>query len=266
MPFLSTVAISAVLIYASVSDIRRREVPDVCWAIICAIAVVDYSRSCPDGVLVSACFILTSLAILWERLDGWGGNVFLIIGLLGLFTDSILLENPVPAVSSVMTIVMLALYHEGLIKGGADAKALIALSMAFPTYQITTLTVWVPEYPLALIINPAFSILALSLVMSMAGGIYVLCRSMGSERISFVSFPMALSDARSAHVWPAQDIVDGILVDRIVYDDVQTAFDRLEESGLAQVRVTPMIPFIVPITASFVIVALFGSPLMGAVI
>ncbi len=74
---------------------------------------------------------------------------------------------------------------------------------------------------------------------------------------------MALSEAEGRFVWPLEDAVDGMVVECKVGDDPDARLDRLTSVGAETVRVTPMIPFIIPLTVSFFAVTVLGNPLFA---
>jgi len=74
---------------------------------------------------------------------------------------------------------------------------------------------------------------------------------------------MDVSKAERSHVWPLEDVADGDLVRIRIPDDdeIEGIFSRLRDAGRTTVRVTPRIPFIIPIAAAAATVILIGNPL-----
>ena len=62
---------------------------------------------------------------------------------------------------------------------------------------------------------------------------------------------MTLESARDAFVWP----VDCSGKRAVVLYDKKRALDEAESSGVGAIRVTPMIPFILPLAVAFAMVA-----------
>jgi preflagellin peptidase FlaK len=151
------------------------------------------------------------------------------------------------------------MYMSGALKGGADVKALVSLCMLYPVYPGFGGSVWVPVYPAAYVFNPVFSTLLIALVLSFAFLIPVIARG---RKVS-ATYETEISDARRRHVWPVEDIQGGLRVPVRPQDDPGDVYSRLEEAGYDRVRVTPMVPFVLPITAAFIITILAGSPLFG---
>jgi len=79
----------------------------------------------------------------------------------------------------------------------------------------------------------------------------------------FNSFVTSLEEARSSFVWPVQDYVEGKLVTARIPEEPEAVYDRLEANGIENVRVTPMIPFILPIAIGFTTTMVLGSPLFA---
>ena len=158
------------------------------------------------------------------------------------------------------------MYLVGLLQGGADAKCLMTLALAFPVYPETPWTpaIWDVAYPESLIFSPAISTLVVGLVLSMACAIWVLSvnvrrRCFGRRMLTTYSMPV--QEARDAHVWPAERLGEKGTVQCCRCLDKGDVLDALEAAGVADVRVTPMIPFILPLAVAFAVTTVLGSPL-----
>ncbi|MBP5734525.1 MAG: hypothetical protein J6W53_01710, partial [Candidatus Methanomethylophilaceae archaeon] len=96
-----------------------------------------------------------------------------------------------------------------------------------------------PVYPQSLVLNPMFSILMIELVLSFIYAIIHNMRRSGGTRIS--SYITTKAEAEKSFVW------------------------TLEEIDGEKVRVTPMIPFLVPTTIGLVFTAVLGCPLFALI-
>lgn len=252
-----------VLISASVHDVRSRLVPDVHWKLVCLMAVAavffDYRIEC--AAFLAAGYVLLSAYMFSERLVGVPGIAVVAAGCAVLAVPYLLYSEPSGLVTAVMFLFMLALYHTGLLRGGGDAKAMMSLSMLLPMYPEGCCILWEPVYPAAYAFNPVFSIMLLALLISLLYGIKIACKSREQGGKGFSSYRMTLEEARGSFVWPLEDIVDGKKVRIKVGCVPKDAYDRLEAARVDEVLVTPMIPFVLPITIAYIIVLLLGSPL-----
>ena len=242
--FLVVIAVISVLISASLHDICSREIPDHHWWGLCILAVIYSISECGlyCGCMLSGGFLLLASYLFFERIVGYRAVIVMIISSALLIVPYFLFTELSGWVTLSMSGFILIMYHSGVIRGGADAKCLVCLSMVFPYYPEIGQIVWVAVYPEGFVFNPVFSILFLSLLISSSAMLYILRKNLACGRIGFTSYPMSLEEARSSFVWPLEDFEDG-----------------------KKVLVTPMIPFLVPITIATSFVLLFGSPLFALI-
>ncbi len=255
--------VTAILLSASYQDIRCREVSDLHWAIIGIVGVImvfiDLRGVYRITATIGSAMILFGILcpfdlpkVVWVLYD---------IITVGLFL--------IPAISSpeymvgslciiVPTIVFYAMYALGILRGGADTKCMIVMSIAFhgdvSSYAITGTSVSPLPFPFIVLFYAALmtSIYALTIMSH-----NVIARN----GIGFRPwYRVSIAEARGSYVWPKQDVIDGDIVTIKGVSD-GSAYDRLEDVGAKDVLVTPMIPFIVPITAAFVFVSILGDPL-----
>lgn len=262
---LSMVIVTAILLSASYRDIRCREVSDLHWAAIGIIGIFAVATDIPGpyGVVATAGSAMIVFGILCPfDPPGWVGSVYDAITVC-LFLIPVLM-SPGSAHTTEMlciivpTIVFYAMYLLGILRGGADTKCMIVLSVAFhgdvSSYSILGTSPSPLPFPFVVLFYAALMTSAYALsVMS-----YNVLRGNG---IGFRPwYRMGISKARHSYVWPKQDVIDGRVVTiRGTADGC--AYDRLEAIGADDVLVTPMIPFIVPIAVAFVLVCIVGDPL-----
>lgn len=257
--------VTAILLSASYQDIRCREVSDLHWAIIGIVGVimvfVDLQGVYRITATIGSAMILFGILCPVDFPRGvW---VLYDIITVGLFL--------IPVISSpggeymvgslcviVPTIVFYAMYALGILRGGADTKCMIVMSIVFhgnvSSYAITGTSVSLLPFP--------FIVLFYAALMTSAYALTIMSHNVVARNgIGFRPWHrVSIAEARGSYVWPKQDVVDGeIVMTKGVSDG--SAYDRLENVGAEDVLVTPMIPFIVPITVAFVFVSILGDPL-----
>ncbi len=172
-----------------------------------------------------------------------------------------------PAASSVLFLVM---YYSGILAGGADAKALISLSLAFPAYPAIPWLplLWAPHLPASAVLSFPVSVLAAAAMLTLIPMALIGFRNASEGRFGprmLTEYPMLLRDAENSYVWPAVDVEGGELVRRRPDADVGSVYARLKAEGIEEIPVTPMVPFVVPIAAGFAAVLAAGNPLFALV-
>jgi preflagellin peptidase FlaK len=277
----------AVMAAASISDLRTRTASDLHWYImglggsflfgaqlvgeeapwiflaclgLIALVFVDLLRDrrgiFEEGVnvLPLILYVLTFLAFGYLSLEHFGEDRYwtmLTIPLLIVF--------------------FFVMYQLDVIKGGADAKALIALSLVFPLY---------PELvglPLLELNDPAvLTILPFPVLVLFNGAILTLLVPVGMLLTNLVRrdlrFPlmlfgtrMSIEDAKKKHVWPMERVADGkvrtVLFPR---SDEETDWDALKQAGVDRPWVTPKVPFLIPLTLAVPFSLLLGNLLLYA--
>ena len=209
------------LTYASLLDVRTRRVPNNVW------------------------LALGSLALLLFIFD-WGEGRF----------DWI---TAVIALGSML--LMYVLWYVHILAGGADAKALMAISILLPqpvvwTILGATFPLWRSPMP-GVIVVLANSVLAFALAPLV---LFLFNLSRGDVRFPtmLLGYRMSLAKSREAFVWVVDHLtVEGkrrqLLFPSAMSDEEYDAnLDRLEAAGEKRVWVTPKIPFMVPLLFGFI--------------
>lgn len=263
------------LIPACLSDWKTRQVSDRFWVIlglsgICFMAYNAYTAGfCWQYAMMILGSVLILIDILWNRdmipiFSIIKYAVMLMIFAVPVFTsfDNQLVKQF--TIVPVFYLIFYLMYATGLIRGGADAKCLIVLSMMFQTYpQILSLPlISIPSryelimpFPLILLFHAA--------LLSMFVVIFILIKNLkNGDPItprSFSGYNMDIDEAKRKHVWPKEDARDGYIVftSRPVEDP--EVFDRLKALNVRRIWVTPIIPFIIPITVAFVFIVVIGN-------
>ena len=245
----------ATLVSAAVQDQRSREVDDIHWAVVAGGGSVLASASDPMGLGQGAsfCILAASLLLTAYMLSGElsGTRAIPVVSTAGvLYLIAYWISGSAIVFASPFLFALFAsMYWFRILRGGADVKAMMSLALAYP-FGI---------FPL--------SVLFLATILSMLYMVPVMRRN--GWRMS-TTFEVPLSEAVNMHVWPVEDVVGGKIIRVPVPDDPGEVYARLSSHGCESVRVTPMVPFIVPIAAAFLIIlsiqlGLIGNPCLWGV-
>ncbi len=185
---------------------------------------------------------------------------------LAVYTDWAF-KLPILAAVYLMLFIVL-LYMLDLIRGGADAKALLALSVIFPIYPaIDTLPLIQPETSSAELVFPfTFAVLVTAAVIVALLPIGFTIKNIASREFKFpygaLGYKVDVEHLSGKHVWLMENIVEGVprLHTRPRRDeDLGKEIELLKSAGVSRVWVTPKVPFIIPLTVGVVFVAIVGN-------
>jgi len=172
----------------------------------------------------------------------------------------------------VMILLAYAFYMTGLLRGGADAKSFMAIAILIPIYPAFytfPLMGWgefsgfgiVFPFALVTLLNAAL----LLVFAPLAFLVYNLSRGalkMPESLFGYEADPAELPK----FVWLMQRIENGRLVRELLprrSRNIEEEAQKLSEAGHESVWVTPQIPFLLPLTISFVLSFLVGNLLFG---
>lgn len=218
-----------VLSFAAYTDWQWRRAPNVLWPILGAVGVVALAAEAaldPDAFLAR-----------------WPNLLFI----------------------PLFAALVYALWYVGLIAGGADAKALMALGLLLP-YPVR-LAEGMPRWSAPVAYWPAAAAVlgnALLLFLAVPVGFLVWNALRGHLRLphALLGVKRPARDVQRGHVWP-MEVVDEkgrrstrLFPARIPASEIDELFARVQALGDERVWVTPKIPFMVPLLAGFV--AAFG--------
>lgn len=219
---------TALLLYASVLDLRTRRVPNRTWLVGTA-----------GGLLVLAVDVLVL-----HRLE----PLYLVL---------------VPLIVAVSY----GLWYVHLIAGGADAKALMTLAVLAP-YPLDlggAFPVWPDALPPAAV---AFAnSLLVFLLFPLLFVLYNLARGDVRFPAMFLGYRLALDHAATSFVWIAERAgEDGavrqvLMASRMDPEQVEANVARLRALGRTRVWVTPKIPYMVPLLGGYVAAFFLGDVL-----
>ncbi|MDR3074924.1 MAG: hypothetical protein LBU30_02650 [Candidatus Methanoplasma sp.] len=277
---LGTVAFAvtiAVLVSASVSDWRDREVPDWHWIVIGVLGLIimlAYSVLQTGFRWEYVCLAIGTSLILFDIFADRDFDPFLfyftmaLLFIVPLYSDTSDQIMRAWASIPVCYLIYLGMYVLGIVRGGADVKCLIVLSVMFPLYPrfLGMPLIDVPGNIAGQIFVYSVSVLFLAAVATIPVILYFVARNIRNgdrSRKMFSGYRMSVNRAEGANVWPTEDVVDGKLKTISIPDEEEMdgIYARLKEEGYDTVWVTPMIPFIIMITAAVAVVTLIGNPL-----
>lgn len=276
----------AVLAYASILDVRTRRVGNQSWIALSGLGMILLVAQLlideqPLGYALIAIPILLILADIFVELgvDDSKARYMAILEYSAAVVITVILaleygSDPYFQHLLGIPVIMLfvvVLYMMDAIRGGADAKALISLSILFPFHPSIDSFPFVEAESL-----DAGIFFPFTFVVLVTAAIIVALTPLGFFVVNSANrdfrFPQMLlgykADADkivSKHVWLMERMKDG----RHFYyakpkreEDLQEEIRSLKAAGHNRVWVTPKIPFIVPILLGVVFCAVVGNPLL----
>jgi preflagellin peptidase FlaK len=219
---------AALLIYASVSDLRTRRVSNHVWLIGSGI-----------GVALFAYDLFVTGRAEWIHVG----------------------------VAAAIIVLSYGFWYVHLIAGGADAKALMMLATLIPIpidldVAARHFPIWDSSLP------PTFVVFANSLVafVALPLGLFAYNVARGHVRFPamFLGYKRDLDEASRSFVW-IMERAEGektrmvLFASKMSPDEQQENVDRLRAMGVKRVWVTPKIPFMVPLLGGFLVAFALGD-------
>jgi preflagellin peptidase FlaK len=285
-PVLMVAIAFTVLFLAARADWKTREASDLYWMVIGAAGMMFLAfQILNDGVDLLYLLILVPIGlffldIFWERKGMFEDGVnpipiamyalgFAILGgMIYLFNSDLYFWKLM--IVPIMFLIFILLYQFDIIKGGADAKALIALAILFPLYPlIDTLPLVHLPYDAAQFVLP-FPLLILfnAAVLTIAVPVFLLFYNLTKKDVRFPAmlfgYKLPVAEAKNKFVWPMERIENGALKFSVFpkgSEFTAEEFDHLTAAGLEEIWVTPKIPFLIPIAASLLFSVIIGNVL-----
>ena len=267
---------TAVLVSASMHDLRSREVPDIHWAIICIAGLVLLTAAAFDGgvtiqrmmILAGACLVVAD--ILYDKERSPVVDTVFYAAVAVSFAVPIITTLEDTFVQNTLAIpicymLFVILFYAGVLVGGADVKCLISLAIIFPMYP-AAYGIPVIDIPAADMIPSIVSFpLTVLLYASVISMLLMIPMAVRNIRRGDTEFPNMLlgyridaGEAEELYVWPmAEKKKKGVSPEDT--DGAGKASTSAPESSDGKIWVTPKIPFILPITAAVVITAVIGN-------
>jgi len=175
-----------------------------------------------------------------------------------------------PFVAFFLIIIFEVFYMFDVIKGGADAKALICVAILFPVYPglLDTVPMIMPASDLVPTFFPvALSVLFMGAVVALVVPIYFLIRNISKgEKIgirTLLAFTLPIDEVEKHPVWLVERVEEGQV--KFSYRKVRESetleadLAALREIGLEEAWVTYKIPFIIPLTIGLLEVLVIGN-------
>lgn len=271
------VVVLLILASAAISDVRTREVNDGHWiaiglaGIIAWIVLSVYQGLTWEHIAIAAGSGMILFDILWDsdrsRITSAViyGSIFVLFLLPYIFSSS---NEMIHAGIMILVfyVIYLLMYMAGILRGGADTKCVITLTIAFPFYP----GFWyfpiiaVPNGVISEVFVLSLTVLFYALLFSLSAVIYFLYRNAkdgNTGRRIFSGYMMDINDAEDSYVWPMDDVGENGLYSISIPEYTYDVYERLREHKEKKIWVTPMIPFIVPLFVAFLLTGLVGNVL-----
>lgn len=279
-------ASALILGYGSFTDWKTRKAKNELWLALSGVGIVllplqVMDRELPLGallILVPILAILSDIYLdsegesLWNRAAPYAkyGVAVASIVILAWFWPRDLDSAHFLAIP-VMMLVIVLMYMVDIVRGGADAKSLIALSIIFPYYPaIGSFPLLSPDNWHAQIVFPfSFVVLINAAIIVALLPIAFAVKNISAHEFEypfgFLGYKMDVESARSKFVWLMERIEDGKLV-RYTRpkreENLESELDLLAKAGHKRVWITPKVPFIIPIFISLIFSVIVGNLLL----
>lgn len=211
-----------ILSYASYTDIKTRRASDILWIIMTII-----------------------------------GMILLLIQYLTIGFENIMILIFIP----IMIGFVYLLFQMRLLFGGADAKAIMAITILLPLQpNIYDLPIWGQSFMPA-----SWTVFVNSLIIFLFIPIFLLTYNLTQRNIklphALLGYKMKLQKAKEKFVWPLEKIQDGKtkLIIRPKESDNKEEYFGFEKLGIIEIWVTPKIPFMIPLLLGFISTFIFGD-------
>lgn len=225
---------TTILAFAAYTDWKWRRAPNVLWLLLGG-----------AGLALLAADVALDPTLVTER---WPYLVF------------------VPAFAALMY----GLWYFGLMAGGADAKALMAIGLLAPLP--VALGEGVP--PLDSPVPGAFAVLSNSLLLFLVIPLAFLAWNAAHGHLrmphALLGVKRRAADVQRGHAWP-MELVDEegkrhtrLFASRMSAAEVDEAFERVQALGDERVWISPKIPFMIPLLGGFILAFLVGDLLQAA--
>ena len=273
-----------ILAMAARDDWKTREASDLYWIVIGVVGMVFLALQVVlDGANYAYLLILVPIAILfmdifWDRkgmfeegihplpLAMYALSFAILVIMVYLYNGEFYLWKLM--IVPIMFLIFILLYQFDIIKGGADAKALIALSIMFPLYPLIgpfplivlpyDAAQFVLPFPLLILFNAAVLTIIVPLVLLA----FNLARGQIRFPAMLFGYKLPIQEVKDRFVWPMERVEDGKIKFSAFPRASETMaedLDQLSAAGLKEVWVTPKIPFLIPIAASLLFSVIVGN-------
>ena len=167
-----------------------------------------------------------------------------------------------------------------LLHGGADAKALMWVSLMYPTWASIELFQIIDESSTSLTLPPSFSLLMWGAMVFLLIPVYMLIRNFSQKniasfsdlRLAWHSTMIPIDEVENRHVWMLTKIIVGGDGEKKIHhasrapkftpsvDEVKSQVAELREMGVDSVWISFKIPLLVFLFPALIPLMLFGDP------
>jgi len=162
----------------------------------------------------------------------------------------------------IMILLAYLLFKVGIIFGGADAKALMALSFLVPFWPELNkfLPLWrsILPFPWVIFSNSVILFIFIPFIL-----LFINAYKRDLEfPYCLVGYKMSIDDAKRGFFWPLERIKENGsrgFVWSPMDDEIDNEFDKLEKIGKKEIWVTPKIPFMIPLLIGFILSFTLGD-------
>jgi preflagellin peptidase FlaK len=273
----------AVLSYASLLDWRTRRIGNVYWIglSVVGLLLIPVQLLIDDQPLEYLLVIVPVLAILSDvYLEHGEGTSLARLAPIAKYAIAVaavvmlgymwlderyfryLLAMP------VLMLFVVLMYMLDIIRGGADAKALLALSILFPFYpSIGSFPIIHAESGTAEALFPfSFGVLVTAAIIVAFFPLWFAVKNLLIREFRFpqglLGYRMNAESIRVKHVWLMERIEDGRHVTYTrprANEDLGKEVEALQGAGFKRIWITPKIPFIIPMLVAVVFLTVFGN-------
>lgn len=253
---LASMIAAIVLIIAAASDVRTRRVPDRYWAagavMLLPLASMDVMSEADVRAAV-AYLVGSALLMLYALSPRISGPVAAIPLTVATAMMVIAACSGGPVASLPLFVMFLAMYRMGILAGGADAKCLMLLALSFP-YPA-------PGIAWGLGVLPPVLLTLLFAAVSTVVAVPAVCLARGSNARHPTRYPMRVDAVDTTFEWPVERMEGNQRIwCRPFPDEADAIMEEFRREGATEVMVTPVVPFILPIAAGFIMTAVLGDP------
>lgn len=284
------------MVLAGTYDLATREVPDALWQVMGVVgaAIVALTLSSPGDWLPLVLWIgVAGYALQYffpwtdhlrnpsPRKEAWIDLLLALVALGGIGGCVIAFgvgPTQVPYIvlaSLAVTLGARGLYEVGVLAGGADAKALIAIGAVLPLFPTSVVNIGSAATYLLTIVPFAYNALIDAALLGLAVPLTLAAQNLRRHefraRTGFTSYTLPLDEIADRFVWVAEPPLQGAAhalevgsaeEDRAVR---LKQVDELRSRGFLRARVTPQVPFVFVLFLG-AIAALLAGNLLGDLI
>ncbi len=186
----------------------------------------------------------------------------------GIFIYSVISYSPPPLlVMFILLVIFRALHKIKVIRGRADARALMSVAILQPVYpSFFIFPLFIPPYLEIVELTFPFAFLTLlyAAIVALLFILYVFLRNIARRDIGFpemfIGYRIPVDEVDKRHVWLMERVENG---EHVLYvhpsSHTKEDIEKLKKIGRERVWVQPKIPFIIFITVGLIFAYLLGN-------